>query len=131
MESLLASTGAPPLVVTPAADGYVLVRVSFTKEQAVKTVVASWSHTVQQIAETAIKKVLTALPVDQKARFRERYTHWELYDEERTLGPKEIFLSAIKFRLGDEVPSVSIRKGQKQPDTIVDCFRLMVRRNLR
>lgn len=102
----------------------ILVRVTFQKERASKTLLINTSHTGQDLVEMAIKKVIPSLPTSEQSLFRSHYENCELFDNLRSFKLGKSFLDQLP-RI-EEQPHVTIRKAHKKATDIGECFLQMV-----
>lgn len=106
----------------------ILVRVTFQKERASKTLLINTKHTGRDLVELAVKKVVSSLPITEQAAFRSQYENCELFDiithSQYSLGKS--FLDQLPHI--EEQPHVAIRKAHKKATDIGECFLQMVKK---
>lgn len=104
-----------------------LVRVTFVKEQASKTIAVSTADSGRAVINIAVKKVSQSLPNAEQECFRERYAHCEMYDDKGTYSLNQSFIEQLPHHFSStETPHVFIRKAQKAPTNVGECFLQMV-----
>ena len=110
--------------MSESRDPKILVRVTFQREKASKTLLVNTRQTGNDVIQLAKRKVAASLPATEQESFHKYYEYCELYDEKTTYCLRDGFIDQLQPT--GTPPSVVIRKAQKRATDIGECFLQLV-----